>query len=96
MTFEQGDTIGSYRVVRLLGTGGMGAVYEVEHRELGVRYALKVFTRSASRSIVCSRESGMSRGRLRTVSSPSSERNGQRLCGSCSPTIPLRGCLFRP
>ena len=45
MTFEPGETIGAYRVVRLLGTGGMGAVYEVEHRDLGVRYALKVFTR---------------------------------------------------
>ena len=45
MTFEPGETIGSYRVVRLLGTGGMGAVYEVEHVGLGVRYALKVFTR---------------------------------------------------
>ncbi|MBQ3290267.1 MAG: serine/threonine protein kinase [Kiritimatiellae bacterium] len=45
MTFEPGETIGAYRVVRLLRTGGMGAVYEVEHMELGVRYALKVFVR---------------------------------------------------
>ena len=45
MTFEPGETIGSCRVVRLLGTGGMGAVYEVEHVGLGVHYALKVFTR---------------------------------------------------
>ena len=41
---KSGDEIGPYRVVRLLGQGGMGAVYEVEHRDLGVRYALKVFT----------------------------------------------------
>ena len=45
MTVEPGETIGSYRVVRRLGTGGMGAVYEVEHIGLGVRYALKIFTR---------------------------------------------------
>ena len=41
---KNGDEIGPYRVIRLLGQGGMGAVYEVEHRDLGVRYALKVFT----------------------------------------------------
>ena len=35
--------IGGYDVVRLVGKGGMGAVYEVEHRALGVRYALKTF-----------------------------------------------------
>ena len=45
MTLAPGETIGSYRVIRPLGKGGMGAVYEVEHVELGVRYALKVFVR---------------------------------------------------
>lgn len=41
--YEEGRLIGSYRIVRPLGKGGMGAVYEVEHEKLGVRYALKTF-----------------------------------------------------
>ena len=45
MTLQAGETIGAYRVISLLGTGGMGAVYEVEHLELGTRMALKVFAR---------------------------------------------------
>ncbi|WP_437973074.1 serine/threonine-protein kinase [Sorangium sp. So ce295] len=32
---------GKYRVIRLLGQGGMGAVYEAEHVEAGERVALK-------------------------------------------------------
>ena len=36
-------SIGGYRVVRLLGKGGMAEVYEVEHPTLGVRRAMKVF-----------------------------------------------------
>lgn len=38
-----GETVGSYRVVRPVGRGGMGVVYEVEHVRLGTRYALKAF-----------------------------------------------------
>lgn len=38
------DRIGIYRVVRTLGNGSMGAVYEVEHAKLNVRYALKAFS----------------------------------------------------
>ena len=36
-------SFGSYRVIRRIGLGAMGNVYEVEHQELGVRYALKTF-----------------------------------------------------
>src|SRR6478735_6089096 len=38
----------SYRVVRLIGSGGMGEIYEAEHEGLGVRRALKVLTPHAS------------------------------------------------
>jgi serine/threonine protein kinase len=37
-----GATLGQYRVVRLLGRGGMGEVYEVEHTTLETRHALKL------------------------------------------------------
>lgn len=39
-----GAVVGPYRVLRQLGRGGMGTVYEVEHEALGVRYALKAFS----------------------------------------------------
>lgn len=43
MNLIPGQQLGTYRVIRLLGQGGMGAVYEVEHTQLGVHYALKTF-----------------------------------------------------
>ena len=42
--------IGGYRVVRLLGKGGMAEVYEVEHPTLGVRRAMKVFRAGGERA----------------------------------------------
>ena len=38
-----------YRVTRLIGAGGMGRVYEVEHVELGKRFVLKSLQRELSR-----------------------------------------------
>ena len=37
-------SIGEYKVVRLIGKGGMSEVYEVENERLGSRHALKLFT----------------------------------------------------
>ena len=48
--YKAGDIVGGvYKVVRRLGKGGMGCVYEVEHPNLGIHYALKTFTMSSGR-----------------------------------------------
>lgn len=41
---KPGESFGYYRVVRPLGRGGMGFVYEVEHATLKKRYALKMMS----------------------------------------------------
>ena len=37
-----GQRIGNYRVLRKLGQGGMGAVFEAVHEEIGRRAAIKI------------------------------------------------------
>ena len=41
---KTGREIGEYRIVRLLGKGGMSEVYEAEHLRLKSRHAMKFFT----------------------------------------------------
>lgn len=43
-TLAVGQTLGQYRIIRPLGRGGMGEVYEAEHVVLRQRYALKLLS----------------------------------------------------
>jgi serine/threonine-protein kinase len=45
--YATGDTIGPYRIVRQLGEGTTGRVFEVEHVRIGHRAAMKVVHREA-------------------------------------------------
>ncbi len=49
--FQDGEVVAGtrYRVIRLIGVGGMGSVYEVEHVELGKRFVLKSLLRELAR-----------------------------------------------
>ena len=50
MRLAPGETIGSYRLIRLIGQGGMGEVYEAEHTGLRKRMAVKVFTADGAKA----------------------------------------------
>ena len=43
-----GQSIGAYRIARLLGVGGMGRVYKGVHPQIGSRVAIKVLSRECS------------------------------------------------
>ena len=57
---QSGETIGVYRVIRLLGKGGMGAVWLAEHTGLHTRFAMKMAAGDIN---------GLSRSCLRTEGS---------------------------
>jgi hypothetical protein len=46
-----GQTVGSYRIARLIGAGGMGAVYKAVHPSIGSRVAIKVLAHDPARSL---------------------------------------------
>jgi serine/threonine-protein kinase len=48
MPSSGGQTFAGYRIVRLLGSGGMGEVYLAEHPRLPKRDALKVLPADVS------------------------------------------------
>lgn len=45
LPFKPGDRCGEFRIVKLLGHGGAGAVYEAEHAWAGARVAIKALYR---------------------------------------------------
>ncbi len=61
--FESGRVVGGYRVLRLLGKGGMAEVYEVESERTGSPYALKVFVCDQANAVFLKRRF-LAEGRL--------------------------------
>lgn len=54
--FEVGDVIDDqYRLVRLIGAGGQGSVFEAEDLEIGAPFAIKVLNREFAMDVECVR-----------------------------------------
>ena len=65
MTLAPGDRVGQYSVIRCIGTGGVGTVYEVRHVVLGVDRALKLLHTTDPVAVERLLEEGRIQARLR-------------------------------
>lgn len=66
---KEGELLGGYRIIRQLGKGGMGSVYEAEELDSGRRIALKLFGQSLDSNE--SRQRFLREGRLAaSISNP--------------------------
>lgn len=63
-TLEPDSLLGAYRIVRLLGKGGMAAVYEAVHSQLGTRVALKVFSTEDAANLAFKRKRFLAEGKV--------------------------------
>ena len=61
---EPDSLLGAYRIVRLLGKGGMASVYEAVHVQLGTRVALKVFSTEDAANAAFKRKRFLAEGKV--------------------------------
>ena len=82
------EQLGDYRIIREIGRGGMGVVFEAEQQSLGRRVAVKVFPRQALRD---SRRLERFRREARiTQCLPWEDLEQQRDCCSAGKPLPCR------
>ena len=63
-TLSADSRLGAYRIVRLLGRGGMASVYEAVHEQLGTRVALKVFATEDASNLAFKRKRFLAEGKV--------------------------------